>query len=99
MSTAAGGRLQSASPRGWPRAGVSAIRELGKGLQMGDPDFGAYARRMKDRGKPGGVILCGLGHRANRLAFAMMRDQVRSRKVAKGADGALMPEINRPPSK
>ncbi len=31
---------------------------------------------MKQRGKPGGVILCALGHRANRLAFAMMRDQV-----------------------
>jgi len=43
---------------------------------MGHPDFGAYARHMKDRGKPGGVILCALGHRANRLAFAMMRDQV-----------------------
>jgi transposase len=53
-----------------------AILELGKGLRMGHPDFGTYARRMKERGKPGGVILCGLGHRANRLAFAMMRDQV-----------------------
>jgi transposase len=37
-----------------------AILELGKGLRMGHPDFGAYARHMKDRGKPGGVILCGL---------------------------------------
>jgi transposase len=53
-----------------------AILELGKGLRLGHPDFGAYARQMKDRGKPGGVILCALGHRANRLAFAMMRDQV-----------------------
>jgi hypothetical protein len=53
-----------------------AILELGKGLRHGHPDFGAYARHMKDRGKPGGVILCALGHRANRLAFAMMRDQV-----------------------
>jgi transposase len=41
-----------------------AILELGKGLRHGHPDFGAYARRMKDRGKPGGVILCALGHRA-----------------------------------
>jgi len=53
-----------------------AILELGKGLRLGHPDFGAYARQMKQRGKPGGVILCALGHRANRLAFAMMRDQV-----------------------
>ena len=53
-----------------------AILELGKGLRLGHPDFGDYARRMKQRGKPGGVILCALGHRANRLAFAMMRDQV-----------------------
>jgi transposase len=45
-----------------------AILELGKGLRLGHPDFGAYARQMKDRGKPGGVILCALGHRANRLA-------------------------------
>lgn len=53
-----------------------AIIELGKGLRQGHPDFGDYARAMKQRGKPGGVILCALGHRANRLAFAMMRDQV-----------------------
>jgi transposase len=49
-----------------------AILELGKGLRQGHPDFGDYARRMKQRGKPGGVILCALGHRANRLAFAMI---------------------------
>lgn len=53
-----------------------AILELGKGLRLGHPDFGDYARQMKQRGKPGGVILCALGHRANRLAFAMMRDQI-----------------------
>jgi transposase len=79
-----------------------AILELGKGLRQGHPDFGDYARRMKQRGKPGGVILCALGHRANRLAFAMMRDQVSfnpARWPAREADGTLMPDRGRPPSK
>ena len=79
-----------------------AILELGKGLRLGHPDFGDYARRMKQRGKPGGVILCALGHRANRLAFAMMRDQVEfdpARWPAREADGTLMPDQGRPPSK
>lgn len=83
-----------------------AILELGKGLRLGHPDFGDYARRMKQRGKPGGVILCALGHRANRLAFAMMRDQVSfdpARWPDEGADGALsrreaskLVEVHRP---
>jgi hypothetical protein len=76
---------------------------------LGHPDFGAYARQMKQRGKPGGVILCALGHRANRLAFAMMRDQVSfdpGRWPVQGADGALSrheagPQIGRstPPAR
>jgi hypothetical protein len=75
-----------------------AILELGKGLRLGHPDFGAYARQLKDRGKPGGVILCALG---NRLAFAMMRDQVSfdPGMWPKRADGALMPDASRPPTK
>jgi transposase len=79
-----------------------AILELGKGLRQGHPDFGDYARKMKQRGKPGGVILCALGHRANRLAFAMMRDQVSfdpARWPAREADGTLMPDLGRPPTK
>ncbi|MEX0789531.1 MAG: IS110 family transposase [Actinomycetota bacterium] len=79
-----------------------AIIELGKGLRLGHPDFGDYARRMKQRGKPGGVILCAVGHRANRLAFAMMRDQVEfdpARWPAREADGTPMPDLGRPPSK
>ena len=83
-----------------------AIIELGKGLRLGHPDFGDYARRMKQRGKPGGIILCSLGHRANRLAFAMMRDQSEFDPRAwpnEGADGALsqrkagkLVEVHRP---
>jgi transposase len=70
-----------------------AIIELGKGLRMGDPNFADYARQMKQRGKPGGIILCAVGHRANRLAFAMMRDQREFDPTAwpnEGADGALI---------
>jgi hypothetical protein len=30
---------------------------------------------MRARGKKGGVIACALAHRANRIAFALVRDQ------------------------
>lgn len=52
-----------------------AICELGKALRQGIPDFGAYAAGLVARGKPRGIVACALGHRANRLAFAMIRDQ------------------------
>lgn len=52
-----------------------AILELGKALRQGHPNFARYAAGLKARGKPGGVVQCALGSRANRLAFAMMRDQ------------------------
>jgi len=52
-----------------------AILELGKALRQGHPNFARYADSLKSRGKPGGVIQCAIGQRANRLAFAMMRDQ------------------------
>lgn len=52
-----------------------AILELGKALRQGHPNFTRYAAALKSRGKPGGVIQCAVGQRANRLAFAMMRDQ------------------------
>jgi transposase len=51
------------------------ILELGKALRQGDPNFARYAALLKERGKTGGVIQCAVGQRANRLAFAMMRDQ------------------------
>jgi transposase len=52
-----------------------AILELGKALRHGHPDFKAYAASLKERGKLAGVIACALGNRANRVAFAMIRDQ------------------------
>ena len=30
---------------------------------------------MRDRGKKGLVIACAMAHRANRIAFALVRDQ------------------------
>jgi transposase len=52
-----------------------AIIDLGKALRHGHPDFKAYAASLKERGKHKGVVACALGNRANRVAFAMMRDQ------------------------
>jgi transposase len=52
-----------------------AILELGKALRHGHPDFKRYAAGLKERGKLGGVIACALGNRANRVAFAMIREQ------------------------
>jgi transposase len=52
-----------------------AIIDLGKALRHGHPDFKNYATGLKVRGKPAGVVACALGNRANRVAFAMVRDQ------------------------
>ena len=52
-----------------------AIIDLGKALRQGHPDFARYATELLSRGKPKGVVKCALGQRANRVAFAMMRDQ------------------------
>jgi TRAP transporter 4TM/12TM fusion protein len=53
-----------------------AIIELGRALRQGHPDFARYARALLARGKRKGVVACALGHRANRVAFALVRDQV-----------------------
>jgi transposase len=52
-----------------------AIIDLGKALRQGHPDFARYATGLLERGKHPGVVRCALGHRANRVTFAMMRDQ------------------------
>jgi len=54
----------------------AAIIELGRALRQGDPDFARYAEELAARGKPSGIIACAVGHRANRVAFALVRDQV-----------------------
>jgi transposase len=52
-----------------------AIVDLGEALRQGHPDFARYAKELFARGKHKGVVRCALGQRANRVAFAMMRDQ------------------------
>jgi transposase len=52
-----------------------AIIDLGNALRQGHPGFARYAAELRGRGKPKGIVLCALGQRANRVAFAMMRDQ------------------------
>jgi transposase len=52
-----------------------AIIELGRGLSQHEPDFVAYRRSLLDAGKPASVAAVAAGHRAHRLAFAMLRSQ------------------------
>lgn len=52
-----------------------ALIDLGAGLWLCEPAGKAYAAGLKARGKRGGVIACAMAHRANRIAYAMVRDQ------------------------
>jgi transposase len=52
-----------------------ALLDLGVGLWHRDRAARDYADRLRQRGKPGGIIACALAHRANKIAYAMVRDQ------------------------
>jgi transposase len=52
-----------------------ALIDLGLGLWLTDPAAKIYAGQLRARGKRGGIIACALAHRANRIAFALTRDQ------------------------
>jgi transposase len=52
-----------------------ALIDLGIGLWQRDPAARGYAHTLRERGKPGGIITCALAHRANKIAYAMVRDQ------------------------
>ncbi len=52
-----------------------ALIDLGLGLWLNDPAATQRAVEMRARGKKGGVITCAMVHRANRIAFALVRDQ------------------------
>jgi transposase len=52
-----------------------AIIQLGLGLASHDPDFAAYRRRLRSADKRPAVAAVAVGHRAHRLAFALMRSQ------------------------
>jgi transposase len=53
-----------------------ALIDLGIRLWLNDiPAKAAYAARLRGRGKKGGVTACALAHRANRIAYGLVRDQ------------------------
>jgi transposase len=52
-----------------------ALIDLGVGLWLNDPAARSYAAGLRARGKNGGVIACALANRANRIAYALVRDQ------------------------
>ncbi len=52
-----------------------ALIDLGMGLWLNEPAAKTYAAGLRARGKKGGVIACALANRANRIAYAMVRDQ------------------------
>lgn len=52
-----------------------ALINLGMGLWLSDPAATDYGSGLKARGKKGGVIACAMAHRANRIAWALIRDQ------------------------
>jgi transposase len=64
---------------GISREGSVALRraliDLGIGLWRADPAARRYGQRLRARGKKGGVIGCAMAHRANKIAYAMVRDQ------------------------
>jgi transposase len=53
-----------------------SLIDLGIGLWLNDTAAKQYAVELKGRGKKGGVIACAMAHRANRIAFALVRDRV-----------------------
>ena len=52
-----------------------ALIDLGIGLWHADPAARDYGRALRARGKKGAVIGCAMAHRANRIAYALVRDQ------------------------
>jgi transposase len=52
-----------------------AILELGRGLAQHEPDFTAYRARLLAQNKKKAVAAVAVGHRAHRLAFALLRSQ------------------------
>lgn len=51
-----------------------ALIDLGIGLWLSDPAAKAYGQALRARGKKGGVIACAMANRANRIAYALVRD-------------------------
>ena len=52
-----------------------ALIDLGVGLWLNDPAAKQHATALRAGGKKGLVIACAMAHRANRIAFALVRDR------------------------
>ena len=52
-----------------------ALIDLGIGLWHADPAAKRYGQALRARGKKGAVIGCAMAHRANKIAYALVRDQ------------------------
>ena len=52
-----------------------ALIDLGIGLWRADPAARRYGQQLSARGKKGGVIGCAMANRANKIAYALVRDQ------------------------
>jgi hypothetical protein len=52
-----------------------ALIDLGIGLWHADPAARRYGQQLRARGKTGGVIGCAMANRANKIAYALVRDQ------------------------
>jgi transposase len=52
-----------------------ALVDLGMGLWHSEPASRCYGAELRARGKPGGIIVCAMAHRANKIAHAMVRNQ------------------------
>jgi transposase len=52
-----------------------ALIDLGIGLWHSDPAAKRYGQQLRARGKKGGIIGCAMAHRANKIAYALVRDQ------------------------
>jgi transposase len=80
----------------------AAIIELGRGLAGHDEDFAAYRRRQRSTGKRPAVAAIAVGHRAHRLAFALLRSQEPydpKRWAAAVADGPVMAKTGGRPTR
>ena len=53
----------------------AALVDLGLGLWHTEPGAKTYGATMRARGKPGGIIITAMAHRANKIAHAMVRTQ------------------------
>jgi transposase len=52
-----------------------ALIDLGIGLWLNDSAAKRHATALRARGKKGLIIACAMAHRANRIAFALVRDR------------------------